>query len=100
MTLQNLGITYRDLQRFEEALEHFQRACTVYRKISDRGGEAHTLRNIGDTLQNLNQMEDAAKYWRQALAIFEDLGDWATAARVRASLKILPLDHGMPDIAG
>jgi tetratricopeptide (TPR) repeat protein len=100
MTLQNLGITYRDLQRFEEALEHFQRACTVYRKISDRGGEAHTLRNIGDTLQNLNQMEDAAKYWRQALAIFEDLGDWATAARVRTSLKILPLDHGMPDIAG
>jgi hypothetical protein len=68
----------------------------VFRKIGDRGGEAHTLRNIGDTLQDLNQMKDAAKYWHQALTIFEDLGDEVTAARIHANLTTLPPNHGTP----
>jgi tetratricopeptide (TPR) repeat protein len=93
MALHNLGDTYRDLQRFDDALEYFQRACTTYRQISDRWGEAHTLRNIGDTLQNLDQMEEAAEYWRQALPILEDLDDSVSAAKVRGSLQTLGVNN-------
>jgi len=93
MILHNLGDTYRDLQRFEDALEHFQRACTTYREISDRGGEAQTLRRTGDTLQNLNRSDAAAKYWHRALSIFRDLGDSVTAAKVRASLETLDINN-------
>ena len=95
MTLHNLGDTYRDLQRFKDALEYFQRACATYRQIGDRWGEAHTLRNIGDTLQKLDQLEAAAGYWRQALPIFEDLNDSVSALKVRVSLETL--DANNPD---
>ncbi len=89
MTVHNLADTYRDLQRYEDALEHFQKARTTYREIGDRWGEAQALRSIGDTHQNLNHSEEAAEYWYQALTIFEDLGDSVTAAKVRASLETL-----------
>ena len=36
LTLHNLGSAYRDLGRVEEAIEHYQQALVIARKIGDR----------------------------------------------------------------
>ena len=45
--LNNLGIAYGELRRFEEAIGCYQEALAICRETGDRHGEGQTLNNLG-----------------------------------------------------
>jgi CHAT domain-containing protein/tetratricopeptide (TPR) repeat protein len=70
--LNQQGLRFSNVSRFQEALSLFQQAQTIYRRIGDRGGEGTTLNNIGFVYSSLGQYPKALEYYQQALAIRQD----------------------------
>ncbi len=67
--LNNLGVAYRDVRRFEEAIDCFQRALTIRQEAGGRSGEGWVLYNLGETHRVLGRFEEAIDYLKQALSI-------------------------------
>ncbi|NEP01009.1 MAG: CHAT domain-containing protein [Symploca sp. SIO2E9] len=69
------GIDHSRVSRFQEALQSWQKALTIYREIEDRQGEANSLGNLGIAYHNLGQYQQAIDYHHQSLAIKREIGD-------------------------
>ena len=67
-TLNNLGIAYRELRRFEEAIACYQQSLAIFREIGDRHGEGLALNNLGNAYRELRRFEEAITSY-QRLAI-------------------------------
>ena len=67
--LNNLGVAYRELRRFEEAIGCYQQSLAISRETGDRHGEGQTLNNLGDAYQELRRFEEAITCYQQSLAI-------------------------------
>ncbi|GAI03550.1 unnamed protein product, partial [marine sediment metagenome] len=46
-TLGNLGVLYQKLGKIKEAIEHYQKATEIHKRINNLKGEADNLGNIG-----------------------------------------------------
>jgi len=68
----NLGYVLRELDRPEEALDHFERAAEMNRAASDTGSLAISLKNIGETLILLDRREEADEALRASLAAYRE----------------------------
>jgi tetratricopeptide (TPR) repeat protein len=73
--LNNLGIAYRELRRFEEAVDCFQQDITICQETGDRGGEGQTLNNLGEVYREQERFEEAIDCYQEALAILREAGD-------------------------
>lgn len=73
--LSSLAAVHRDLHRFDEAIDHYQRALELRRALRDRPGEASCLSNLGDAYLGLRQYAKAVDNSRRALAIVRQLDD-------------------------
>jgi tetratricopeptide (TPR) repeat protein len=73
--LGGLGIAYRDLRRYPDALDSYDRAVTLAREVGDRYGEGWTLGSKGVALWELKRFDEALRCSGEALAVFRDLGD-------------------------
>jgi tetratricopeptide (TPR) repeat protein len=73
--LANLGTTYLELARFEEALPYLQQVVTIFREIGPRQHEGHCLNLLGSTFQYLGRTEDAISCYRDSLKILREIGD-------------------------
>ena len=74
-SLQNLGIIYNYLAKYQEAIKYNQQSLAISREISDRKGEAYSYMNLGNAYYFLGQYEQAREYYQQSLAIFKEIGD-------------------------
>src|SRR5439155_3843956 len=72
-SLNNLGIVYERLGRYEEAIACQQDSLTICRELGDRRGEAEALRDLGDALRATGRSSEAVAGWREAPTICEAL---------------------------
>ena len=88
-SLNNLGIVYERLGRYEEAIACQQDSLTICRELGDRRGEAEALRDLGDALRATGRSSEAEAGWREALTICEAL-EIPEADEIRERLATLP----------
>ena len=67
-------------EQYEEALNYYQQALVVARRIGDRAGEETTLTNIGRVYYRQELYEDALESYQQALEITREVGNRAGEA--------------------
>jgi tetratricopeptide (TPR) repeat protein len=73
--LNNLGLAYWELRRFEEAIGCYRDSLAIRRETGDRYGEGRTLTNLGTAYQGLQRFEEAIGWYRESLAIRREIGD-------------------------
>jgi tetratricopeptide (TPR) repeat protein len=73
--LGSLGNAYRPLGQVERAIEFYEQALVIDRKIGDRQGEARDLSNWGRAYHDLGQFKRAIRLLEEALAIDREIGD-------------------------
>ncbi|MGH7556185.1 MAG: HD domain-containing phosphohydrolase [Gemmatimonadota bacterium] len=72
---QNLGILANIRGRIEDALEHYGRSLTGFRKAGDPRGCAIAYHNLGMISSDRGRWDDADRYYRRTLALASELGD-------------------------
>ena len=73
--LNNIGLSYWRLSRYEDALRYFEQALPLRREVKDRKGEAITLNYIGAANLGLSRYDEALRYYHQALPIYREVQD-------------------------
>ena len=63
------------ISQFREALQSWEQALTIYRKIGNRQGEAISLGNLGNAYDSLGQYQKAIDFHQQYLEISREIGD-------------------------
>ena len=63
------------ISQFREALQSWEQALTIYRKIGNRQGEAISLGNLGNAYYSLGQYQKAIDFHQQYLEISREIGD-------------------------
>jgi tetratricopeptide (TPR) repeat protein len=71
----NLGNVYRDLGQVEKAIEYYNQALAISRKIGHRQGEGNALGSLGIAYRLLGKYDKAIDHHNQALAISREIGD-------------------------
>ena len=75
MVLTNIGITYRDMGNYGEAMEVLLESLGLYRSLNDSIDAATTLLAIGFVYLMVHEWENALEVQEQALEIYRNLGD-------------------------
>lgn len=70
----NLGIVYYRQNRFDDAIEQYDRALAIYDELGARYGQAQTLDNLAGAYEKQGDLSAAADYWRQAFHMFKEVG--------------------------
>ena len=73
--LGNLGLEYSNLGNVRKAIEYYEQALKIARKIGDRCGEGNHLGNMGLAYSHLGEPRKAIEYYEQALKIAREIGD-------------------------
>jgi tetratricopeptide (TPR) repeat protein len=73
--LNYLGIAYRLLGNYQQAIEFNQQHLQITREISDRRGEGSAYGNLGNTYLALGQVSLAIEFHEQHLQITKEIGD-------------------------
>ena len=73
-SLGNMGNAYQIQGKLKEALEYYQQALTIHRKIGNKEGEANALGNIGNVYQTQGKLKEALEHHQQALDIHRKIG--------------------------
>jgi CHAT domain-containing protein/tetratricopeptide (TPR) repeat protein len=77
------GAIFREAERLKggtleakrKSIEKYHESLDLYRKASDRGGEAATLENIGEVYFLLGEMQKAMEKFNEALPLRRAVGD-------------------------
>lgn len=72
--LAGLGIAYRNLRRYDDAVRNFDLAIEIWRELGDRYAEAWTLGSLSITLWELEKFTEALACSQHALTLFRDVG--------------------------
>jgi tetratricopeptide (TPR) repeat protein len=73
--LDNLGIAYSSLGEYQKAIEYYEKALIVCRKIIDTKGESMCLGNLGIAYSSLGKYHEAIECYKQALLISKNIGN-------------------------
>jgi len=73
--LNGLGIAYKSLGDYKQAIDYQQQSLAIARKIGDQLGESHALGNLGVAYESLGDYKQAIDYQQQSLAIKRKIGD-------------------------
>ncbi|MGH3931694.1 MAG: tetratricopeptide repeat protein [Pseudonocardiaceae bacterium] len=95
-SLTDLGVVYWRQSRYEQTIDHFERALIQFRDIGERAGEAEALNGLGETHHATGDLDQASHHWRQALDLYTDLAV-PEADDVRAHLAALDHPEGDED---
>jgi tetratricopeptide (TPR) repeat protein len=94
ISLDNLGLTLRQVGRFEEAITAHQDAAAIYRDTGGRHREAGALNNLSAALREVRRFEEAITACQDAAAIFGEAGD-EYRERVALGRLDLPCSEGV-----
>ena len=73
--LSGLGTAYRDLRRYDDALEAYDLSLVVWREIGDLHGEGWTLGSKGIAYWELARFDEALTCSRAAITAFRTIGN-------------------------
>jgi tetratricopeptide (TPR) repeat protein len=91
-THNGLGITSGEVGRFDEALEHFEKALPLAQKLKNRAYEGNLYANIGQELMRLGRFDEAEQKIDLGLQMIRRGEDKATALGNQAYLMLLKGD--------
>jgi len=97
--LGNIGNIYHSLGKPDEALEYYQQALEINRKLGYEQGTAHNLNNIGTLYHELGKYDEALKYQEEALEISKKFKDEPAIANSLTNIGIIYSDSGKPEEA-
>lgn len=93
-TLQNIGLSLRELGRHHEALRSYRRSEALLREIGDEQVLMVILNNIGTLSTALRQLPQGLECYSEALAIAERRGDREMRAKLVANIADVYIDLG------
>lgn len=76
----SLGMLYRELGRFDEAIALLQESSRIFASVGDGHSEAVARRHLGDTYRYKGQLREAIDCFVASLDVFERLSDVRSAA--------------------
>jgi CHAT domain-containing protein len=85
-TLNNIGLVYRDMAQYEDALRMFDHALAIDLEIGSQWAIAYDYRNQGLTRLMLKQPETALPLFEQSHAISSAIGNKINAAKALLGL--------------
>jgi tetratricopeptide (TPR) repeat protein len=88
MFLRGLGVAYRLLAVYKQAIDYSQQSLALARKLGDQAGEGAALGNLGNAYLFLGDYHQAIEYHQQDLAIACKLGDQAREGIALGNLGI------------
>ena len=97
--LGNIGNIYHNLGKPDEALEYYQQALEINRKLGYEQGAAHNLNNIGTIYNELGKHDEALKCQEEALEISKKFKDEQAIANSLTNIGIIYTDSGKPEEA-
>lgn len=81
MFLRGLGVAYRLLAVYKQAIDYSQQSLALARKLGDQAGEGTALGNLGIAYDSLEEYDQAIEYYQQHLVIARSIGDRAGEGR-------------------
>ena len=99
--LNDLGVTYRELDEWEQAEAALEKAYVIFAELGNVKGKAQVMGNMGSILEGQERYEEAVDAYKQSANMFEQLGDSDSAMYTWQALSRLRLKHGqwLPAIA-
>jgi tetratricopeptide (TPR) repeat protein len=76
----NLGLLYRELGRFDEAIELLTAAVTAFHELGDEHREALARRNLADAYRYKGRLDEAISSFGSSLEVFERYSDRRSVA--------------------
>jgi CHAT domain-containing protein/Tfp pilus assembly protein PilF len=77
------------LEAKRKSIEKYHEALELYRRATDRNGEAQTLTNIGVAYWSLGEMQKALEKYSEALPIFREVGDRSRKAETLSNIGLV-----------
>jgi tetratricopeptide (TPR) repeat protein len=75
ITLNHIGTIYQIKGRFTEALDHYERALTIYQAEGDTVGQGTTINNIGLAYEAQGRYSEALSSYQKVLTLRRMVGD-------------------------
>ncbi|MBT4838368.1 MAG: tetratricopeptide repeat protein [Methylococcales bacterium] len=66
-------MAYNSRGQYDKAIEYYQQALTIDRKLGTEGKTAIVLNNIGSVYQSLGQYDKAIEHYKESIKIREKL---------------------------
>ena len=73
--LHAIGVAYKQLNRDQEAIRHYEQALEIRKRLGDKRGMASSLGEIAQIQERLGQVREAEASLRQALGIQREIGN-------------------------
>ncbi len=70
-----LGIAYRSLGDYQQAINYYQQSLEIRQEIGDRHGISNSLNGLGNAYYSLGDYPKAIDYYQQSLEIATEIGD-------------------------
>ncbi len=81
-----IGSAYVKIGTYEEALNYWVKALTLFEELVDKSGVAIVTGNMGAVYMNLGSYSKSLDYYNKALAAHEELGEKSGIARVLGNI--------------
>jgi CHAT domain-containing protein/predicted negative regulator of RcsB-dependent stress response len=72
-----------------KSIEKYHEALELYRRATDRNGEAQTLNNIGEVYQSLGETRKALEKFNEALPLSRAIGDWRREGTALSNIGLI-----------
>jgi class 3 adenylate cyclase/tetratricopeptide (TPR) repeat protein len=88
ITLSNIGFTYKNLSKFQEALDYFRQSLQLGRELNGSENPL-SLVNIAIVYQNLGDYKNSIDYMQKAERLVEQTGDNSEMAKMDHLVSII-----------
>jgi tetratricopeptide (TPR) repeat protein len=94
LSLNTLGMVYRDIGDVRQAMRLFAQAVDVFREAKHVRGKGLTCINLGNMRRLTGDHKQASQFLEEAQRVFEDLGDASSLAEVFNEVGRVHRDQG------
>ena len=99
VALGNIGNIFHNLGKTHEAVEYYQQALEINKKLGYEQGVAHNLNNIGTIYNELGEYDEALRCQEEALKIFQKIQDEPGIANSLNNIGVVYHDSGKTEEA-
>jgi eukaryotic-like serine/threonine-protein kinase len=94
-----IGVAYTQLNKAGEALNNYQQAIQIERRLGDKRGTAKTLDQMAPVQDLLGKSDEALKSYQEALRLWHEIGDKRGTGSTGINLGLYYETHGNYDKA-